>query len=69
MENLYLNNLNVTAPNIMISVLSGMMTIGNDVVMNGTLINLTSNNSFVNVQESILTTGEKIPLVWILIYY
>ena len=46
---LFLDNLIFTAPNVSFSVLSGMMTIGGSVVINGSSVNLISNGGAVNV--------------------
>jgi hypothetical protein len=61
---LLLDNIALTAPNIMVSVLSGMMAIGNGVVLNGSSVNFTSNgsvvnNGVINIRESILNIGGK----------
>ena len=60
---LFLDNLTFTAPNVSFSVLSGMMTIGGSVVINGSSVNLVSNGGAVNVLGSVnINSGGNITL-------
>lgn len=60
---LFLDNITFTAPNVSFSVLSGMMTIGGGVVINGSSVNLVSNGGAVNVLGAVnINSGGNITL-------